>query len=242
MILAFDTSSEVTTIAVQDWQASSPARCVTLHQQKAAQDLLPAAQALLQQAGANWQALRRIAIGLGPGSFMGVRSACALAQGLVLGLGCEVVADSSLLLWAEQARLAQPGAETSAPFLVLRDARMGEVYWARYQWDDQAGQWRVLDAPQLCLPAQVAIHAQDIVVGNALQLYPALSERAAAHIGLHAAYPDARYWLGLSRQMAALTVTQLQPLYVRDKVAFTAAEQAADKARAVAAVNAAGAR
>ena len=66
-----------------------------------------------------------IAYGAGPGSFTGLRIACAVTQGLAFGADLPVVGVSTLESIAEQT-----GADK---VLTVLDARMAEVYWAAYR-------------------------------------------------------------------------------------------------------------
>jgi tRNA threonylcarbamoyladenosine biosynthesis protein TsaB len=82
----------------------------------------------LEQAGQEREAVERLAVGLGPGSYTGVRAAIALAQGWHLALGVPVAGVSSVEALAWQA--AQTGGRGTAGLVV--DAQRGEFYWARY--------------------------------------------------------------------------------------------------------------
>lgn len=69
----------------------------------------------------------RIVVGTGPGSFAGIRSALAFAQGVAIGTGCEVLGlPSPCALAADYFAGLPEGA--SGPFAVVGDARQGR-YW-----------------------------------------------------------------------------------------------------------------
>ncbi|WP_085978598.1 tRNA (adenosine(37)-N6)-threonylcarbamoyltransferase complex dimerization subunit type 1 TsaB, partial [Rubrivivax gelatinosus] len=93
--------------------------------------LLPTVQALLARAGLVLADLEAVAFGRGPGAFTGLRTSCAVAQGLAFGIGCPVLPVDSLLIVAEDARVQ----------------RMDEVYAARWRWAD--GRWNEVVAPAL---------------------------------------------------------------------------------------------
>jgi tRNA threonylcarbamoyladenosine biosynthesis protein TsaB len=82
---------------------------------------------LLAGAGVEWRALERIAVGVGPGTFTGLRVGIATARGLAQSLSVELVGVSSLRA------LAQAAAEDGhAAVLAALDARRGEVFAAAY--------------------------------------------------------------------------------------------------------------
>src|SRR6218665_3153011 len=94
--------------------------------------MLPEIKALLASAGVQRDDLDAIAFGQGPGAFTGLRTACAVAQGLAFGLSKPVLAIDSLMLVAEDARAQGAGDDV----WVAMDARIGEIYAARYRWAD----------------------------------------------------------------------------------------------------------
>ncbi len=103
-------------------------------------ELLPLLQNLLQTHGINWQDLQAFAVSTGPGSFTGLRVACATIAGLNASLHKPVFGLSSLAITALQA-------DTSAPIWAIEDARSGLVYAAQYE------KGQCLSAPQ-CLSWQ----------------------------------------------------------------------------------------
>jgi tRNA threonylcarbamoyladenosine biosynthesis protein TsaB len=85
----------------------------------------------LAQAGFEREAVECLAIGLGPGSYNGIRAAIALAQGWQLAAGVKLVGISSADCLAEQARLAG----ITGKVAVGIDAQRGEFYLAVYEID-----------------------------------------------------------------------------------------------------------
>ena len=75
-LLAFDTSTDTVSIAVQAgdavWQHTGPGGS------QASATLIPAIRSLLAQAGMSFSTLDAIVFGRGPGSFTGLRTACAV--------------------------------------------------------------------------------------------------------------------------------------------------------------------
>ena len=61
-----------------------------------AERLMPLLQETLAESGLAWRALSRIAVGVGPGNFTGIRISVAAARGLALGLGIPAIGVSTL--------------------------------------------------------------------------------------------------------------------------------------------------
>jgi tRNA threonylcarbamoyladenosine biosynthesis protein TsaB len=243
-LLAFDTATELLAVAVHT-PACSRARVVP-GGAAASAALLPLAHALLAEAGLAMNEVQFIAYGRGPGAFTGLRTSCAVAQGLALGLGCPVLAIDSLLIVAEDARL-HPGAHLGGSDLpldvgVAMDARMGEIYAARWCWQPATATWQALEAarvtsPQALAQAWAGANGPAVVAGSALTAYldnlpwPAATRRLPVEHDRAAALLR----LALAAQAAdqGVDAAQALPLYVRDKVAQTTAERAALKAAQV---------
>ncbi|MCG2594818.1 tRNA (adenosine(37)-N6)-threonylcarbamoyltransferase complex dimerization subunit type 1 TsaB [Ramlibacter sp. XY19] len=224
-LLAFDTSTELLSIAL----LPGAGRAVLTHDgaggAQASAALIPAIEGLLARAGLQLAQLDAIAFGRGPGSFTGLRTAAAVAQGLGFGSGVPVLALDTLLAVAEDAH-ARSGA---TQVLAVLDARMGEVYAAAYRRRAD-GQWDTEQPPQLGKPEAIALPPGWTVAGNALALF---GDRLPA--GAVAALPTAAALLRLAPAAVALhpgaDAAQALPLYIRDKVAQTTEERAAERAR-----------
>jgi tRNA threonylcarbamoyladenosine biosynthesis protein TsaB len=236
VLLALDSSTESMALALV-----TPAGRL-LHEgeggAKASAQMVPAALALLAQAGLALADVDAIAYGQGPGAFTGLRTACAVAQGLALGAAKPVLAIDSLMQVAEDARqqAAAGGIALGDTVWVAMDARMNEIYAAAYRWQDglQGGRWQPLAAPALYsaeslnarwaeLPPAAVAGSALVVFGAALQTgeasrWPEPRSRAAALAELSQQAWDA----GAQRDAA-----EAMPVYVRDKVAFTTAERLA---------------
>ncbi|MFC0403274.1 tRNA (adenosine(37)-N6)-threonylcarbamoyltransferase complex dimerization subunit type 1 TsaB [Paraburkholderia rhizosphaerae] len=195
--------------------------------------LLPAIRELFDEAGVPLHACSAIAFGAGPGSFTGLRTATGVAQGLAFGLGCPVVPIGTLVACAESARRRDPSATR---VLAALDARMDEVYWADYAWDDALQDWRTVRAAALDAPERVeAPDGPYTLAGNAAAVF---GERLAVVAGARSidgaalphALPIAFAALRAWRAGRAVPADQAAPDYVRDKVALTTAERLAAKA------------
>ena len=191
-----------------------------------AERVLPMADELLAEAGLGRHALDGIAVGRGPGAFTGVRLAVSLAQGMALALDLPVVTVSSL------AALALEAPEDDAAILAVIDARMGEIYAASYRRD--AGGLIALDEERVCTADALVLPDADAwhVVGSGWATYADVLRGRLTGTLLSAEgerYPQARHVAELAvrefRAGRAGSPEQALPVYLRDKVALTLAEQ-----------------
>jgi len=117
--------------------------------------LLGMADELLGRANIGWRALERIAVGLGPGTFTGLRVGVATARGLAQSLGIELVGFSSLRALAEGSRAGiaatDPASRGGTSVLAVLDARRGEAFAAAYLLTDR-GSAEELVAPRALAP------------------------------------------------------------------------------------------
>lgn len=242
-LLAFDTSTDTLSIAVlrrgaggeQTWvyQGAGGAQASTA--------LIATVLDLLQQAQLRLADLDAICFGNGPGSFTGLRTACAVAQGLAFGAQVPVLPVDSLLAVAETARHAQLSDQAQGQVLALLDARMDEMYAATFAFT--GAQWQRQSSATLVRPEALVLDATQplpVVAGNVLEVYAArLAQVAAARC--IAALPSAGAMLRLAPQLLAqglaVTAAQALPTYIRDKVAQTTDERAAIKAAQAAAAH-----
>lgn len=261
-LLALETSTDTLSVALGSgvpgaplWQHTGPGGA------QASATLLPVVQTLLTQAGWTLQSLDAVVFGRGPGSFTGLRTACAVAQGLAYGAqspsqpgGLPVLAVDTLLALAEAAR--QTWAQTREPvpgvIVALLDARMDELYVAPYAHTAQG--LHPLAPPRLCAPQDLGAYLAQclpadaglaegrcLLAGN---VFAAYADRLAHVPGQRLqALPGASALLqlapGLLAGGAAVAARDALPLYVRDKVAQTTAERDALRLSAASAVPAA---
>jgi tRNA threonylcarbamoyladenosine biosynthesis protein TsaB len=248
--LAFDTSTDRMSIALTDgaqlWQHSGPGGA------QASSTLIPAILALLDEAGLTLDALDAIVFGRGPGSFTGLRTACAVAQGLAFGArqgaGLPVLPVDTLMALAEEARFQQaalaPATLANAPLTItaLLDARMDEMYVQSYEFN--SGLCTSIMGCELIRPENLVLDpATTLFAGNVFGVYAGRLPSALDTRPCVEAYPSAAALLRLAPALAAaghcVAAELALPLYVRDKVAFTTEERARTKADALLAAEAA---
>jgi tRNA threonylcarbamoyladenosine biosynthesis protein TsaB len=131
------------------------------------------------------------------------------------------------------AALALEAAENDAAILAVIDARMGEIYAACYR-RDEAGGLVALDEERVCAPSALRLPDAETwnVVGSGWATYADVLRGHLTGALEHAAgdrYPQARHVAELAvreyRAGRAVPPEQALPVYLRDKVALTLAEQ-----------------
>jgi len=221
-VLAIESSTDMLSVAAGD--ASAVAERAERAGQAHAERALPLVGAVLAAQGWTLADLDGIAFGAGPGAFTGVRIACGIAQGLALGAGKPVVPVGTLAALAEDAHRTHGATRV----LACLDARMREVYVAAYERDGE--EWREVAAPAVLPPDAVLLPAgRWFGAGSGIALSGAL---AASLDGFDdALVPSARSVAALACRAFArgegVAAEQALPLYVRHRVALTAAERAA---------------
>lgn len=234
-LLAFDTSTDLMSVAVQRggaagasaapqvWQHSGPGGAQTSAQ------LIPTILRLLTRAGLQFAELDAIAFGSGPGSFTGLRTACAVAQGLAFGANLRVLPIDTLLALAEEARFQEASSLAQWRVTALLDARMDEMYAASYAFN--SGRWKQIKGYSLIRPEDLTLESNCPLAGNVFAGY---GERLPAAAPRIEALPTASALLRLAPALlasgGAVAADQALPLYIRDKVAKTTLERAAEKA------------
>jgi tRNA threonylcarbamoyladenosine biosynthesis protein TsaB len=188
LTLAFDTATAVATSALVDGDEVLGERV------SRAQILLEDVDALLRQAGAHPSDLDRLAVGIGPGSFTGVRIGLAVARGLALSLDLPGSGVSTLAALAAGA----PGA------LPVVDAKRREVF-------------ALLEGEPLVLaPQELPVAEGAVCVGDGARRYRSLLEDLGAAVppdGDERHLPRARFHAALAGDPGRLD--EIEPLYLR---------------------------
>ena len=130
-ILAIDTATEACSAALYI-ESEAPDEGITSEYQLAPREhsrlILKMVDRLLSQAGITVAELDAIAFGRGPGSFMGLRIAAGVVQGIAFAHDIPVIPVSTLKTIAQRAYELTGNRHVLAAI----DARMDEVYWAKY--------------------------------------------------------------------------------------------------------------
>ncbi|ASI97021.1 MULTISPECIES: tRNA (adenosine(37)-N6)-threonylcarbamoyltransferase complex dimerization subunit type 1 TsaB [Vibrio] len=222
-ILAIDTATENCSVAllVGDKVISRSEVAPRDHTKK----VLPMVDELLKEAGLTLQELDALAFGRGPGSFTGVRIGIGIAQGLAFGADLPMIGVSTLAAMA-QGSYRRHGATDVA---VAIDARMSEVYWARYTRQEN-GEWAGVDAECVIPPARLAeeVQADDntwTTAGTGWDAYQ--DELGQLRLNLTAGevlYPDSQDIVILAKQELekgnTVPVEESSPVYLRDNVTW----------------------
>lgn len=127
-LVAFDTSTPATVVAVEAGGSVSSLRLdppPNSHPAHSTQ-LLGALSGLLDDLGLPWESIDRVGVGVGPGTFTGLRIAAATAEGLRRANAAEVVPVGSLEALSIPARRFLPSGSVCA----LIDARRGQLFAA----------------------------------------------------------------------------------------------------------------
>ena len=193
LTLAFDTATAVATSALVD--GGSDGHLEVLGERcSRAQTLLEDVDALLRQAGAHPSDLDRLAVGVGPGSFTGVRIGLAVARGLALSLDLPGSGVSTLAALAAGA----PGA------LPVVDAKRREVFTL------------VDGEPRVLAPQELALGEGAVCVGDGARRYRGMLEARGAVVPPdddERHLPRARFHAALAGDPGS--VEELEPLYLR---------------------------
>jgi tRNA threonylcarbamoyladenosine biosynthesis protein TsaB len=220
-ILAFDTATRATTVAlagigdrVFEARDDPPPGERPGHVGR----LLPLIAGVLEEADLGWDALHRIAVGTGPGSFTGLRIGIATARALAVAAKVPLVGVSTLSSLAEAARRAPP-AQRHGVVLAVIDARRHEAFVAA--WSAPSGEL-VVD-PMVLGSEALAERVRELgetplAVGDGALAFRAVLESAGAFVpadgsGLHRV--TAAVHAEIARGLPASEPDEVLPEYIR---------------------------
>jgi tRNA threonylcarbamoyladenosine biosynthesis protein TsaB len=195
IVLAFDTATADTVVGLTG--AGEP---VELRHEPAAgerpghaEQLLPLCRAALEQAGVDWPQVDRIGVGVGPGTFTGLRIGVATGRALAQSAGSEVAAVSTL-------RALASNLEGSFPVI---DARRGEAFVL------------VDGAPRTARPEELAgLAAGRTAIGDGALLYADRLENVATDPAVH--HLRGAALCALAAEAEPIGRDELLPDYVRE--------------------------
>lgn len=219
-VMAWDTSTSTTSAALVKCPSGRPWEPVRVVAETAlgsathSKNLFPALKDLLAQASMTIAEVDLLAVGLGPGSFTGLRVGLAAAQGLSWGAAKPAVGLNSLEVMAHQA--AQELESDEWLIVPIMDARHQELFGALYR-QTPAGLVRLGDYLALAASA-----LENLVIKEAerRKLRPALLGPGADLINpggarrLSVEYPSAAVLAGRARLVSPAR-NGLRPCYLR---------------------------
>lgn len=210
-LLAIDTSTEIASIALLSGDK------LLIEEQGAqrthAQLLLPMIDRLMTQAGLILSDLDGVIFGCGPGSFTGLRIACSVAKGLAYAHDLDIIPVSSLdaIVWSVREY-------NEGPVLAVLDARMKEMYSAYYSDGIFHSEAQVSPVQEIILPEDAPV----ILAGVGIETYWAhfsqkLKNSVQKKLNL---FPQAAAMISLvqHQKLKPISLSQAQPIYVRNKV------------------------
>jgi tRNA threonylcarbamoyladenosine biosynthesis protein TsaB len=223
-LIGFDTSMAVTAACVLPpsgepvrTRPPSPARLLEPPAHSA--ELLPTLAALLERAGSDWDEVRAIAVGVGPGTFTGLRIGVATARALAQALEVPLHPVSSLEALAAGIA-AGAEAEPGTPILPLIDAKRRQVFAAlHHAGHPMTREWGPLALSPADLEERIRratkppLAAGDWAIESLARLEAAGAVVPAPESGLHAI--DALHVCRLAGDTEPCAPERVHPVYVR---------------------------
>lgn len=218
LILALDSSTSVVAVAVAEANAEPGGGGagrevlaeISVSSRGASETLLPAVHDALSLAGTDLAEVERILVGVGPGTFTGIRIALAAARALVLATGSALSRNSTLAALAAPALMSVEKQDV----LAVIDAKRRQVFAQRFSGGQDFGEILCAAPEEL---AQLLAEDTLLVVGDGALRYRAVLSRlgrippdasplhrvtAAGHV--------------LSADLTPVPVHEAVPLYVRE--------------------------
>jgi len=156
LLLAIDTATQFLSVALHDG-AALRAECTLQAGRRHSALLAPLIQQLLRQTEARPEALRALAVAVGPGSYTGTRIGVALAKGLAASRELPLVPVTTLEI------LIAGCPPAAVPLIAVLPAGRGRAIWAEYHWDGAA--WQPQRPAQIdSWPALLAANARPISI------------------------------------------------------------------------------
>jgi tRNA threonylcarbamoyladenosine biosynthesis protein TsaB len=222
-VLAFDTATSATTVALdeEELRDDPPRGARPRHTTR----LMPLIVEVLDRTGTSWAEVDRIGVGIGPGTFTGLRVGVATARALARAREIPLVGISSLESLSLNAT-AWSAAETERDVpdpeaaLAVLDARRGEVFAAA--WELGARRRPLLAARALAPEALAELVGgfglRTLAIGDGAVEFRAVLERSGALIpadGSTLNRVTAVNHARLARTVAATDPGEIRPQYLR---------------------------
>lgn len=204
LILALEASTPVVTVALARLENREREILVEVSASSggASEILLPAVHAALNLTGETLDSVGRILVGVGPGTFTGIRIAASTARALSQGTGIPLAKNSTL------AALAAPALSVRQDVLAVLDAKRGQVFTQRFS--DVAGQISCVE------PGELEVEGGPLLVGNGAVRYreelSRLGEIPPDGSPLHRVTATGHV---LSAGLSAVRPEEVVPIYVR---------------------------
>ncbi|MGA0187157.1 MAG: ribosomal protein S18-alanine N-acetyltransferase [Burkholderiaceae bacterium] len=220
-LLALDSSGPVASVVLATSPGHWHARQTPAGQAQASQ-LLPMAEAVLQEAGLRWADLGGLVVCHGPGSFTGLRMAVGLAQGLGFSRGLKIHLVSAFEAVAMAALASSNGSHAQQRdqlFDIRFDARLGEAFRGVVHWRAHLQQLSLVGDPRVVPVLEEGLSGATLLAQDS---HPTGMTLAAQVMKV----AELRLVAGPPGHPATVMPVAAQPLYVRDRVAQTLAERA----------------
>ncbi len=230
-VLAIDTSTEACSAAL--YMDGELIERYLVAPRKHIELLKPMVDEVMKEAEINVDELTGLAFGAGPGSFAGLRVACAFVQGMGAALEIPVVPVSSLMAMAQQVLDNHP----DRTVLVMLDAKMKEVYWGVYRLEEKQV---IAVLPEKVTKIEEIPNFSGIVglgniigAGDGWNVAPNWAEALKPELIEKNVYPRAGEIALLSlkdlESGMGLDADQVSPTYLRNNIALTIEEREALK-------------
>ncbi|MCA1847881.1 MAG: tRNA (adenosine(37)-N6)-threonylcarbamoyltransferase complex dimerization subunit type 1 TsaB [Actinobacteria bacterium] len=203
LILVLDASTPITTVALA--REDEVLAEISISARGASEALLPAVHAALNLAGEELASVERLLVGVGPGTFTGIRIAAATARALSLGTGAALSKNSTL------AALVAPALSCHADVLGVLDARRGQVFAQRFSG---AGPTTEISCVE---PEDLSAEGAPLIVGDgAVRYRDALSELGRIPPDDSLLHRVTATGHVLSADLTPVEAERLVPIYLRE--------------------------
>lgn len=216
ILLAIDTATECCSAAL--WVDGKMYHKQTVQPRLHAELILPFVDALLDEAKILKTDIQGLVVGQGPGAFTGVRIGVGVAQGLALALNVPVLAVSNLKTLAFTA-YQELQTDKKQIILVATDARMNEVYSAKYAI--QENKIEQFSDEMVSKAANIEFSNTDAYIGSGFTVYPELQAFAQSlsmdyETNVYSQAKDMLLMVKGDFKRLANKIDIIEPIYLRD--------------------------